>query len=105
MLQPNEYFEPLPAEDRDSEFIAMESKSFARNVWESFSADRLALIGLILLAVIILAAVIGPMLSPYPYDGMDAMNRNLGRRSAQAPSAALRLFFQLQVRLQPQTYR
>ena len=76
MLRPEEYFEPLPQEDRDGQFVAMESKSFARNVWESFSRNRLALVGLILLAVLVCAAVFGPMLSPYPYDGMDAMSRN-----------------------------
>ncbi|MDY5219625.1 MAG: ABC transporter permease [Eubacteriales bacterium] len=76
MLRPEEYFEPLPQEDRDAQFVAMESKSFARNVWESFSRNRLALVGLILLAVLVCAAIFGPMLSPYPYDGMDAMSRN-----------------------------
>ena len=82
MLRPEEYFDPLPQEDRDAQFVAMESKSFARNVWESFSRNRLALVGLILLALLVCAAVFGPMLSPYPYDGMDAMSRN------QASSAA-----------------
>ena len=76
MLRPEEYFDPLPQEDRDAQFVAMESKSFARNVWESFSRNRLALVGLILLAVLVCAAIFGPMLSPYPYDGMDAMSRN-----------------------------
>ena len=82
MLRPEEYFDPLPQEERDAQFVAMESKSFARNVWESFSRNRLALVGLILLAVLLCAAIFGPMLSPYPYDGMDAMSRN------QASSAA-----------------
>ena len=82
MLRPEEYFDPLPQEDRDAQFVAMESKSFARNVWESFSRNRLALVGLILLALLVCAAIFGPMLSPYPYDGMDAMSRN------QASSAA-----------------
>ena len=76
MLRPEEYFEPLPQEDRDGQFIAIQSKSFARNVWESFSRNRLALVGLILLALLVCAAIFGPMLSPYPYDGMDAMSRN-----------------------------
>lgn len=76
MLRPEEYFDPLPQEDRDAQFIAIQSKSFARNVWESFSRNRLALVGLILLALLVCAAVFGPMLSPYPYDGMDAMSRN-----------------------------
>ena len=82
MLRPEEYFDPLPQEDRDGQFVAIKSKSFARNVWESFSRNRLALVGLILLALLVCAAIFGPMLSPYPYDGMDAMSRN------QASSAA-----------------
>ena len=82
MLRPEEYFEPLPQEDRDAQFIAIQSKSFARNVWESFSRNRLALVGLILLAVLVCAAIFGPMLSPYPYDGMDAMSRNQSSTAA-----------------------
>ncbi len=78
MLKPEEYFDPLPPEDRDTEFIAMESRSFGRNVWDTFSKNRLALIGLICLTLIILTALIGPLLSPYPYDGMDALARNQG---------------------------
>ena len=82
MLRPEEYFDPLPQEDRDGQFVAMESKSFARNVWESFSRNRLALVGLILLALLVCAAIFGPMLSPYPYDGMDAMSRNQSSTAA-----------------------
>ena len=82
MLRPEEYFDPLPQEDRDAQFVAIKSKSFARNVWESFSRNRLALVGLILLALLVCAAVFGPMLSPYPYDGMDAMSRNQSSTAA-----------------------
>ena len=82
MLRPEEYFEPLPQEDRDGQFVAIQSKSFARNVWESFSRNRLALVGLILLALLVCAAIFGPMLSPYPYDGMDAMSRNQSSTAA-----------------------
>ena len=82
MLKPEEYFDPLPPEDRDTGFIAIESKSFGRNVWESFCRNRLALLGLICLAAMLLLAVFGPMLSPYAYDGMDAMARNQGSSAA-----------------------
>ena len=82
MLRPEEYFDPLPQEDRDAQFVAIQSKSFARNVWESFSRNRLALVGLILLALLVCAAIFGPMLSPYPYDGMDAMSRNQSSTAA-----------------------
>ena len=56
MLKPEEYFDPLPPEDRDTEFIAMESRSFGRNVWDTFSNNRLALIGLVCLLLIVLTA-------------------------------------------------
>ncbi len=82
MLKPEEYFEPLLPEDRDTDFIAIETKSFGRNVWEQFSKNHLALIGLISLTVIILAALVGPILSPYSYDGMDALSRNQGSTAA-----------------------
>lgn len=76
MLSPEEYFEPLDEADRNSEYIAMESKSFSRDVWERFRSNKLALIGLVCLAVIVLAALIGPYLSPYSYDEMNPMLRN-----------------------------
>lgn len=76
MLSPEEYFEPLDEADRNSEYIAMESKSFSRDVWERFRSNKLALIGLVCLAVIVLTALIGPYLSPYSYDEMNPMLRN-----------------------------
>ncbi|MGN1370176.1 MAG: ABC transporter permease [Aristaeellaceae bacterium] len=82
MLKPEEYFEPLQAEERDTEFIAMERKSFARNAWESFSHNHLALAGLICLTVMLLFAFVGPLVTPYPYDGMNAMQRNQGSSAA-----------------------
>ena len=73
MLKPEEYFEPLPASEKNEEYIAMESKSFAKDVWERFCSNKRALAGLILLGIIVVIAVIGPWISPYPYDGMDTM--------------------------------
>ena len=78
MLKPEEYFEPLPASEKNEEYIAMESKSFARDVWERFCSNKRALVGLILLGMIVIIAVVGPWISPYPYDGMDTMISNQG---------------------------
>lgn len=78
MLKPEEYFDPLPQEERNEEYIAIESKSFARDVWERFCQNKRALVGLILLALIAAAAILGPILSPYPYDGMDTSVSNQG---------------------------
>ena len=39
-------------------------------MWDRFRSNRRALIGLIVLLFIVLLAVLGPLFSPYPYDGM-----------------------------------
>lgn len=70
MLLETEYFEPIDSKEQNSEFIAMERKSFARDVWERFKHNRRALIGLVVLSFLSLLALFGPMISPYPYDGM-----------------------------------
>lgn len=70
MLQKSEFFNPIDKSEQDSEFIAMEPRSFWHDVWDRFRSNRRALIGLIVLLFIVLLAVLGPLFSPYPYDGM-----------------------------------
>lgn len=70
MLQKSELFTPIDRSEQDSEFIAMEPRSFWHDVWDRFRSNRRALIGLIVLLFIVLLAVFGPIASPYPYDGM-----------------------------------
>ena len=70
MLQKSEFFNPIDKSEQDSEFIAMEPRSFWHDVWDRFRSNRRALIGLIVLLLIVLLAVLGPFFSPYPYDGM-----------------------------------
>lgn len=82
MLLPSEYFEPIGEEQREQAAAPMESKSFGRDVWERFSRNRRALIGLICLLIIVVLAVLGPWLSPYPYDGMDVSIKNQGSSMA-----------------------
>lgn len=69
-MKKEEYFEPIDKSEQNSEFIAMEPRSFARDVWERFKSNRRALAGFVVLTLIILLALIGPLVSPYPYDGM-----------------------------------
>ena len=76
MLKPEEYFLPLSEEEKKEDYIASESRSFLRDAWDRFRSNKRALIGLIILLIIILFAVFGPMISPYPYDGMDTSIAN-----------------------------
>ena len=78
MLKPEDYFLPLEEADLEAEAVTSAQKSFARDTWDRFSRNRLALIGLLCLALVALTALIGPLLSPYPYDGMNAAIRNQG---------------------------
>jgi oligopeptide transport system permease protein len=80
MLKPEEYFLPLDLSTRLVEMNLAPGKTFTRDTWERFSRNLRALSGLILLALIVLLAFAGPLLSPYPYDGMDTSIMN------QAPS-------------------
>ena len=78
MLSPDEFFQPVEDWERDTEYIAMENKSFGRDVWSRFCRNKRALFGLICLTAVVLLAVFGPILSPYPYDGMDVAVKNQG---------------------------
>ncbi len=70
MLAKADYFKPIDPALQNGEFIAVAPRGFWRDVWDRFKVNRRALVGLVILILIILAAAIGPVLSPYPYDGM-----------------------------------
>lgn len=69
-------FLPLSAEEREGETLARPSRSYWQDAWARLRQDRLAMLGLAVLALIALLAVFGPMLSPYTYDGQDMVNQN-----------------------------
>ena len=52
-MKKEEYFEPIDKSEQNSEFIAMEPRSFARDVWERFKSNRRALAGFVVLTLII----------------------------------------------------
>lgn len=74
---PPDAFEPLPASEKNAEFIAMESKTFLQDAWRNFRRNKLALISLCFIILMCLMAIFVPIFSPYTYDGMDsaALNR------------------------------
>ena len=69
-------FRRLSDDEKNSEFIAVASKTFVRDAWDRFKKNKLALFGLIFLTVLIVCAILVPMLSPYNYESQDILNRN-----------------------------
>ena len=66
----DDMFAPLPEEERNSEFIAMDSKTYLQDAWGRFKKNKLALISLNFLGIMILLAIFVPIISPYTYDVM-----------------------------------
>ncbi len=73
---PPDAFEPLPEEEKNAEFIAVESKTFFQDAWRNFRRNKLALVSLCFLILMCLLAIFVPIFSPYTYDGMDTSALN-----------------------------
>lgn len=73
---PADAFEKLPEDQKNNEFIAMESKTYFQDVWFNFKKNKLALVSLAFLLVMILFAIFAPILSKYSYEMQDLTNRN-----------------------------
>ncbi len=69
-------FEKLDDSEKNSDFIAVESKTYFQDAWKRFKQNKLALGGLVVITIIILFAIFGPIVSSYSYDGVDAAMRN-----------------------------
>ena len=69
-------FELLPESEKDSEFVALDSRTYLQDAWLRFSENRLALAGLLFLAVMMMLALLVPVFSPYTYDEMDLSQVN-----------------------------
>lgn len=75
---PDEDFTRLKDSTRQTDAIARPSKSYWQDAWSRFRKDPLAMIGLVIIVVIAIAAIVGPWLSQYTYDGQDIANQNQG---------------------------
>ena len=69
-------FEKLPDDEKNSEFIAMESKTFLRNVWDRYKKNKLAMIGLIFLVIMVVMAIFVPILSKYGFEDQNIALKN-----------------------------
>ena len=72
----DDMFEKLSDDEKNSEFIAMESKTFFRDAWDRYKKNKLALIGLVFIVIMVLLAIFVPMLSPYGFETQDLSNTN-----------------------------
>jgi oligopeptide transport system permease protein len=78
---PDELFKKLDESEKEDEIIARPSKSYWQDAWSRFRKDPLALLGLFIIIIMALAAIFGPILSEYTYDGQDIENGNQGPSS------------------------
>lgn len=69
-------FEKLPDDEKNSEFIAMESKTFLRDVWDRYKKNKLAMIGLIFLIIMVVMAIFVPILSKYGFEDQNITLKN-----------------------------
>ena len=73
---PQEAFNKIPEGEKDSEYIAAESLTYFADVWRRLTKNKLTVFGLIVLAIVIVFAIFGPIISGYTYDGQDLTMRN-----------------------------
>ena len=73
---PQEVFNKIPEDEKNSEFIASESVTYFRDVWHRRTQNKLTVLGMIVLVIVILLAIFGPIFSGYTYDGQDLTMRN-----------------------------
>ncbi len=69
-------FTPLKRPEKLSEQLGSPSASFWRDVWRRFRHNRMAALGLAMLALMTVMAIFGPMMSPYTYFDTNLADHN-----------------------------
>jgi oligopeptide transport system permease protein len=77
-MQKEQLFRKLTKEEKNDEFIAIESKTFFQSVRAEFKKNKRAVVGLIILCIVVLMAILGPVFSPYSYEEQNMALRNAG---------------------------
>lgn len=75
-MREEELFRKLDTEEKNDEFIAMESETFLQSVWRDFIANKRAVAGAVFLIFIVVVSIAGPMLCPYAYDEQNIAMKN-----------------------------
>lgn len=74
----DEMFQPLKRDEKNAEKIVRPSLTYWADAWRRLKENKLALIALIALALIVVMALLGPVISPYEYDVQDFTAINEG---------------------------
>ena len=74
--QKEQLFRKLSKEEKNDEFIAIESKTFFQSVKAEFTKNKRAVFGLIVLVIVVLMAILGPVFSPFSYEDQNIALRN-----------------------------
>lgn len=77
---PKEQFEPAPQNQEAMEKIEKPQLSFIQDAWLRVRKNKAAIISLIILAIIVLLAIVGPYLSPHDGYEQDVTKNNLPPR-------------------------
>ncbi len=69
-------FEKLDDSEKNSEFIAVDIKTFFQDAWGRYKKNKLALAGLVFLVIMLLGSIFVPIFSPYNFESQDLANKN-----------------------------
>ena len=75
-MQKQQLFRKLSKEEKNDEFIAIESKTFFQSVKAEFTKNKRAVFGLIVLVIVVLMAILGPVFLPFSYEEQNIALRN-----------------------------
>ena len=75
-MQKQQLFLKLSKEEKNDEFIAIESKTFFQSVKAEFTKNKRAVFGMIVLVIVVLMAILGPVFSPFSYEDQNIALRN-----------------------------
>lgn len=75
-VEKEQLFRKLSKEEKNDEFIAIESKTFFQSVKAEFTKNKRAVFGLIILVIVVLMAILGPVFSPFSYEDQNIALRN-----------------------------
>lgn len=73
---PENMFERLPAAEKEADENVRPSESFLTGAVRKYMSNPFAVAGLAVLILFAVAAIVGPMISPYTYDGQNIANQN-----------------------------